>query len=350
MPGQRGAPKLTAKIRQPLRGSADRRTPPVDEADPARVRLVSVCLLRDADPEPLALRVCQERGEPCQAGEAPPAWAVAEARKRLRDDWDRACGAFVADNMGLAIAFARQMAARHVPEEDVVQACAVGLLRAIREFDPERAGRFSTFAVWKMRHEANTLIRRQEGAIVPQPGQLIDDRWALEEEARRLSAVLGRAPDDAALLAALREREVRRNEEARQAEERKAAQERREPRPLAESRRWRAATEARVREVRESYVGFGHRSVDSRPDDARGRGSEALQRALKGPDDAPPEVKIQVRRAFAKLPPVLRAVVADELGVDLPGGDDAEVPSCPVARQIALGLAVDRLRALLRDR
>ena len=327
-----GARKLTAKIRPPLMSGDERRLPPVDEQDPDRVRLVGVCLLRDADPEPLAIRIASAAPEGSSLHD--PAAALAEARRRISADWDRACREFVKDNLGLAIAYARELAPRHVPESDLIHACVVGLLRAIREFDPRRAGKFSTFAVWKMRHEANTLIRRQNGAIVPPPGQLVDDRRALDEEVRRLSSLLGCLPDDAALLDALREREEREAEAAQAEENAAAAREARDPERVRRPRRWASATEDGVRRVREAHVGFGHRALDPR-------------RPSAGPA---PETVLHVRRAFAQLPPILRAVLAEDLDLDLPGADDVPVPECPVARRVALSLARDRLREILERR
>lgn len=313
--------KLTAKIRPPLR-SGTRRLPPVDEADPDRRRLVSVCFLRDVDPEPLARRIAAAAGR--DEADDPEEYRR-EASRRIAADHDRACREFVKDNLGLAVAYARELSPRHVPETDLVHACVVGLLRAIREFDPRRAGKFSTFAVWKMRHEANTLIRRQEGAIVPPPGQLIDDRRALDEESRRLASLLGCPPDDATLLAALREREAAEGEalQARAAAEGRG--------DIKIPRRWAASGEDRIREVREVHVGFHHRALDPRR-----------------PVDTPsPEIVIHVRRAFARLPPLLRAVLADELDIDLPDTEEALIPECPVTRKIALDLARSKLRALL---
>lgn len=308
-----GARKLTAKIRPPLARGAPRRLPPVDESDPSRRRLVAVCALRGGL------------------------------------EHDRACREFVRDNLGLAVAYARELSPRHVPETDLVHACVIGLLRAIREFDPDRAGKFSTYAVWKMRHEANTLIRRQEGAIVPAPGSLVDDRRAVDEEIRRLSSLLGCPPDDATLLEALREREDAgadglRAVAAREAREsaRRGGMSEEEAREVGEDaaealvvpRRWAGAGEERVREVREAHVGFSHRALDPRKPSA-------------GPSM---ETLLHVRRAFARLPPLLRAVLAEELDLDLPGSADVPVPDCPVTRRIALELARSRLRAFLEAR
>lgn len=299
--------------------------------------------MRDADPGPLAERIAarlraeiaeanaRRRAEAAASGGEPPedvaephdldARALREARAELRSRWDRACAAYVEENLGLAIRFARLLNARHVPEQDVVHAAAVGLLRAIQEFNPALAGKFSSFAVWKMRHETNTIIRRQEGPIVPPPGQLLEDRRAVDEAQRVLSAALGRPPEDAEVLTHLREKE---NRDAQEAIDR--GEEPRDP-------RWANQSEERVRDVREAHVGVAHKALDPR----------------RGAPDAgvSPETRIHVRRAFARLDPLLRAALADDLDIDLPGAEEARLPECPVARAQLLELARQRLRRLL---
>ena len=44
-----------------------------------------------------------------------------------------------------------------IPIEDRIQACKIGFMLAIREFDPTRGAKLTTFAVWKMRAELTKL-------------------------------------------------------------------------------------------------------------------------------------------------------------------------------------------------
>jgi len=44
-----------------------------------------------------------------------------------------------------------------IPIEDRIQACKIGFMMAVREFDPTRGAKLTTFAVWKMRAELTKL-------------------------------------------------------------------------------------------------------------------------------------------------------------------------------------------------
>lgn len=70
---------------------------------------------------------------------------AAQAERRARD-------AFVAANMGLVVMIARRYEQGHLSFADLIQEGNTGLLRAVDRFDLDRGHRFSTYAVWWIRH------------------------------------------------------------------------------------------------------------------------------------------------------------------------------------------------------
>jgi len=64
----------------------------------------------------------------------------------------------VKHNIGLAMKHAHARVKSGVPVEDLIQEACVGLLDAVRRFDPERGFRFSTPAAWWCRHRVGRYI------------------------------------------------------------------------------------------------------------------------------------------------------------------------------------------------
>lgn len=272
-------PKLSpSRIRPPLREGGPRRFAPVDETDPDRIRLV----------------------------------AIVDLQKKSSALWEKACADFVEENIGLAVSYAQGLSSGRTPSEDLKHAAALGLMRAIRRFDYTKAGKFSTYAVWWMRHECNQVLYRDEAPDgIPIPGQLREDRRELEAALQALSHSLKREPTDSELSAVLSLPPPEEDDG---------------PDPS----RW---TEERVRFVRQ--VNLNPRSKPLDPKRASGGGGDV-------------DVRLDVRRLITLLPDYLRAVLAEEYGL----GDLRPdlVPQNPAARDIALDLAHRKIRRLMEKR
>lgn len=257
--------RLTASLRAPLDKDAPRRYAPVDERDPARVRLRRVCSLRESEPKRWALE----------------------------------CESLWRDNLPLSKKYAHDFqqsrGADHIPKEDFEQAAAVGLLTAVRRFDPDKAGKLSTYAVWWMRHECEDVLSQEDLVRVP---------TAVREDRARVLA----------LQAAAREtgREVSPEEAAAELD----------------------LSVERVTLAIRAVPSRRHAEVDPKRD--RDEGSPA-------PDE---DAVRQLREVLDLLPPAERAALADEYGLDEVG---EELGTDPVAQRALRELGLRRARRMVRE-
>lgn len=76
------------------------------------------------------------------------------AINRVRSVRDR----FVASNLGLVVSVARRYERRLFSFSDLIQEGNTGLLKAVDRFDPDRGFRFSTYAVWWIRHSIGRAL------------------------------------------------------------------------------------------------------------------------------------------------------------------------------------------------
>ena len=252
------------------------------ETDPARQKIVAIVAMRTTDP-------------------------VA---------WEKACKSYVLENEGLAVRFAQEWSGENAPNKEIINSAMVGLLEAIQRFDTTKAGRFSSFAVWRMLHACQTLV---SGATITSVGR--DDRIdrrELEAAEERLRAQ-DKPYADQDLLEELQREELRLAEKAV-----KRGARPRQPRwtaPDFEARFWNAKVP----------ITGGYSEIDLE---------------LAGCEDVNQmDASIDIGLAMQKLSPLLRAVVSYEY--DLGPATDYPVPTDPILRKSLARLAVLKLRALL---
>jgi RNA polymerase sigma-32 factor len=132
--------------------------------------------------------------------------------RRVRDlDDVEAARLLVESNLRLVVSAARELSRFGVPFEDLVQEGNLGLVRAVRRFDPERGVKFSTYAYWWIR--AFVLKHILDAAHLVKLGTTQAQRkvfFRLRQEQRRL-ATEGIEANDARLAEGLgvSERDVR---------------------------------------------------------------------------------------------------------------------------------------------
>jgi RNA polymerase primary sigma factor len=150
--------------------------------------------LVDADPDRDALAVAVGRIHAlAEPGTQPrercdEAWA---ALQRERDD-------FVEANLGLVVVVARRYTKRSLPYLDLIQEGNAGLIKAVDRFDPRRGVRFSTYAVWWIRHAMGRAIA-DKGAEIRLPVHVFERRQQLSSARARFERVHGHTPSAAEL-------------------------------------------------------------------------------------------------------------------------------------------------------
>ncbi|MBQ6824057.1 MAG: sigma-70 family RNA polymerase sigma factor [Clostridia bacterium] len=87
-----------------------------------------------------------------------------------------------------------------IEDEDLMQIGSVGLIKAARDFDPEKQVQFSTYAVAKIVGEIKTYLRDQGSIKVSRKYK--EDKLKVDRAVRMLTQTLGREPRISELAAA----------------------------------------------------------------------------------------------------------------------------------------------------
>ena len=219
----------------------------------------------------------------------------------------RALAYIEAEHTGYILKHVRALGARHIPEEDLVQAAKIGALRALETFDLDKAGRFLTHGKWWIRCETGKLVNRTESLVIVPP----DVRRERESLVRQCPPEM--SDEDAALAVDL---------------------------PVD-----------RVRELRSLHLGHEHRQI------TRSAGvRRSLAQVAASAEDRREALKQQVAvsDSLSKVSPLGRRVLFESLGAldmlaDDPEAMKVRVPSSKQARRFVLEGVLDSLRQELAE-
>ena len=117
-------------------------------------------------------------------------WALAERVQRGDGEARRA---LIEANLRLVVTVARAYVGRGVPLMDLIEEGNIGLIRAAEKFDPARRLRFSTYAMWWIRHGVQHALSHQ-GRTVRIPVHVLRELAQVLRANRELTAKLARAP------------------------------------------------------------------------------------------------------------------------------------------------------------
>lgn len=109
---------------------------------------------------------------------------------------ERALQRFVQSNLRLVVSVAKRYAGvlEHMDLMDLVQEGNIGLITAVRKFDPGRGYKFSTYSYWWIRQAMLRGISAKERAI-RLPGKVSDMACNWNKKVRELSQELRRMPN-----------------------------------------------------------------------------------------------------------------------------------------------------------
>ena len=127
------------------------------------------------DPDRAALiAICELRGPPLKLHQLPCRKTVGDRKHPtncaicLR--FSRAAGEYLQRHERFVLRYVAKLGARHIPAEDLHQACRLGAYTALCRFDLQKAGKFLSLARYWMWCETGKLIHGGESLVpIPQP-------------------------------------------------------------------------------------------------------------------------------------------------------------------------------------
>lgn len=113
--------------------------------------------------------------------------------RKVKSGDERARVLLVESNLRLVVSIAKKYLRSGVPIMDLIQEGNIGLMHAIEKFDPRRNNKFSTYAVWHIRHSVVRSIANK-ARMIRIPVNLIEKRNRIEAAVENILRGQGREP------------------------------------------------------------------------------------------------------------------------------------------------------------
>lgn len=169
-----------------------------EDLDPSKEELLSVEEEQPLDPEDLSDTL--DTGDPVrlylkEIGNVPMLTAEEEIllARKLRQGDDLAYRKMVESNLRLVVSIAKRFVGRGLAFLDLIQEGNVGLIKAVKKYDPEKGFKFSTYATWWIRQAISRAIA-DHSRTIRIPVHMVDVMNRLSRVSHKLVQELGRDP------------------------------------------------------------------------------------------------------------------------------------------------------------
>ena len=120
---------------------------------------------------------------------------LVELSRRAKAGDERARQRLVEKNLRLVVSVAKKYRGMGLPFEDLIQEGNVGLMKAVKKFDPDRGFRFSTYATWWIRQAVQRAVA-DKGRTIRVPVHMGDKVRKMARIRNELAVELEREPTE----------------------------------------------------------------------------------------------------------------------------------------------------------
>ncbi len=118
-----------------------------------------------------------------------------ELAKKIRAGDANARSRMVTANLRLVVKIAHDYANFGLPLADLISEGNMGLMKAVERFDPEKGGKLSTYAAWRIKQSIKRALANQSKTI-RLPVHMVDKIARMRRTAMELTEKLGREPSN----------------------------------------------------------------------------------------------------------------------------------------------------------